>query len=176
MLVAVPAAGGGLLGLGIASVFKVGGVGAHGTVHEAIGTSHALGPIPIPQAACAYLDAVRRTATVAAESSTTLLSTKPKPLRVGAYEAVPEQLAALDLALRVAATKVPQPVALELSRAADNVEHGRRLRTVSLDASEYASDIMIPLTDGYLAMNDASRLVGDACGFALLDVPGLKFP
>ena len=170
LLVALPAVVGAVLGLGLAAAFKVGGVSADGPVHPWFTTRSRLKPIPIPQRACPYLDVVRKTAAAAGNSSIAVLGSKAsKHTKAEAYARLPDELAAFGFALRIAADQVPKHLAEKLGDVARNVEHGRRLRSVSLDAREYALDSMIPLADGYFAMGDADALVRDACGFDLLD-------
>jgi hypothetical protein len=168
LLVALPAFVGGVLGLGLAAAFRVGGVSADGPVHELRFTRTRLKPIPVPQRACPYLDAVRTTAAAAGSASLSLFDARPSKQAQGGFGTdYPAKLAAFDLSLRVAATQVPAPLRSKLTVVAVNVEIGRKLLEIAPDERTYSRRSFESLVDGVYALQDASDLTGTACGFQL---------
>jgi hypothetical protein len=168
LLVALPAVVGAVLGLGLAAAFKVGGVSADGQGHEFFTTRTRLKPIPIPQRACPYLDAVRKTAAAAGRASGYLFAAPTyKQAKSGFRTDYPAKLAAFDLALRVAAEQAPAPLRSKLKVAAVNVEIGRKLLEITPDERTYSRRSFDSLVDGVYALQAASDLTGTACGFRL---------
>jgi hypothetical protein len=139
-------------------------------------------PIAISPAACPYVQAIRSTSDSSAASMQVILL-DPADLRVSpgvteapsaqglaAYRRLPDQLAALDLSLRVGATKVPAPLRRKLNEVAADVEDGRVAMMRDHDPASYMNDVMSrrnSLVDGVDALAYASDLVGDQCGVVL---------
>jgi hypothetical protein len=162
MLVVLPALGGGLLGLGlIAAGFSVGS-GASIDLGPNFGPRH-LKPIAIPKTACPYLKAVNVTAGAAQAfwNEPSAFNKLGTPASDRQLEAV---LAPFDFSLRVAATQVPARLRLELSDTAHQVEIGR----ASIAYGRVMDTrFILALAAGLQSLNNASDLVGHACGFPL---------
>ncbi len=69
---------------------------------------------------------------------------------------------------------VPAPVATELKTVRAKVAEGRKQVAAARSASEYTPASADEAADGYVALGNASDLVGDACGFDL--TPNLSGP
>ena len=97
---------------------------------------------------------------------------QPAPAaKVGYPDPYAAQLAAFDLSLRVAATKVPARLRRKLKEVAANVEADIQLLRKTPDRDTYASHFTNALFDGANAYFYASDLVGEQCGFTLADFP-----
>jgi hypothetical protein len=171
MLVVVPAAFGALGGLGLwaSGSFRVDDRPAHQLV-STNGARH-LDPISIPARACPYLDAVRITGTSAGNATGDLVVNRPSAHAVATFKTeYPAKLAAFELALRAAATQSPEPVRAQLTEVAKQVAWGRTLVRDAPDVPTFASSAFGPLMSGVSALQDATDLVGDACGFRLAPV------
>lgn len=154
LLVALPAAGGGLLGLGLWAI------GFAETTRSSIGGSNRaprLAAISIPRAACPYLEAVHA-ANVDLWDTGDLVATR--------RSARTQFLAKVDplvLSLSVSATHVPAPLRGKLTDAAGQLERVRRSWSKpNGDAATFSS-----LLDYGRTFGDAGDLVGDGCGFSL---------
>jgi hypothetical protein len=163
MLLVLPAAVGGLLGLGlVAAGLKVGVASSTGGSLDA--GRPRLKPIAVPANACPSLDAVRVASGAAAgfwsRDAMAKLGTPAVDRRLDAL------LAPLDHAVRVAATQAPARLRLELSGLAQQVEIGRALIA-------YKQAGTLPFFDSLMAgvksLSNASDLVGRACGLPLYD-------
>jgi hypothetical protein len=133
-------------------------------------TRTTVAPIPISQRACPYLKAVRTTADTAGRTSMDLLEARSASrAQVELRSTYPNQLAALDLSVRVAAAVVPKPISAKLSDVAANVEADRKLLRATHDPAAFSSRGIDALVDGTLSLQAASDLVGNACGFTLSD-------
>jgi hypothetical protein len=163
MLLVLPAAVGGLLGLGlVAAGLNIGVASSTGGGLNL--EPPRLKPIAISPQACPSLDAVR-VASGAAEGfwnrdAITKLGTPAVDRRLDAL------LAPLDHAVRVAVPRAPARLRLELSGLAQQVEIGRALIAYKQAGS-------IPFFDSVMAgvksLSNASDLVGRACGLPLYD-------
>jgi hypothetical protein len=170
MLVVVPAAFGGLGGLGLwaSGSFRVNDRPAHALV-STYSADH-LDPIPIPQRACPYLDAVRVTAVSAGNATSDLLLEHPTPQALATFKTeYPAKLAAFELALRAAATRSPAQLRAQLTEVAKQVAWGRTLARDAPDVDTFASSSIGSLMSGVSALGYASDLTGNACGFRLWD-------
>lgn len=164
LLLVLPAVIGGLLALGIAAI------GSSTSVRY---TSRSSGfrapspkPVPIDPRACPYLEAVHVTSKPVGDASWQLLTGKGAD-RIHAGATLSGKLAAFDLALRVAATKVPAPVRLELDTVAASVERGQAALRTSANEQTFVDSSLTPLLDGVTAFGRAGAMVGTACGFRL---------
>jgi hypothetical protein len=132
-----------------------------------IGRRH-LDPIPVAASACPYLRPVHDSAESAGRTYLRLLSGRTDPNAWGAEAAQHgQQLAALELTLLAAIPHVPKRVAAELEQVSANVAAGRTAVAVAPSASDYVSRSSKRAFDGIFALEDASDLVGNACGFEL---------
>jgi hypothetical protein len=163
MLLVFPAAGGALLGLGLMAVVDAGNASTSRSSHL---SRTRFAPIPIPHRACAYLEAVHDTSEPVGNASWRFI-VGSEAERLRAANGFSAKLGAFDLALRVAATQVPDAVRYELMKVAQSVERGQALLRTTPNAQAFVDRGFGPLADGVLALNDASDLVGAACGFRL---------
>ena len=164
LLLVLPAVIGGLLALGITAI------GSSVSVRSTSGRGgfRAPGPKPVPidPPACPYLAAVHATSKPVGDASWQLL-TGTGADRIRAGTTLSGKLAAFDLALRVAATKVPAPVRLELEAVAASVERGQAALRTSANEQTFVDAAVRPLLDGVAAFGRAGAMVGTACGFRL---------
>ena len=168
LLVAVPALCGGVLGLALVAI------GFNVTSGESSSSNHVAAPKPIrpiaiPARACSYLDAVR----AAAEAARRSLSKSPGGALFGAgpdgkawRSEYASHLARLSFALRVAAPHVPSPVRVKFAVVA---AHADRFQSSLRAGGDFTK--IFPTLDslavGLGAFQDASDLVGTACGSRL---------
>ena len=75
------------------------------------------------------------------------------------------KLANLELALTISIPHVPKPVAVDFGKTLQSIKAGRPPLLISKTADDHSNRTSFGVFDGYLALNDASNLVGDACGF-----------
>ena len=121
--------------------------------------------IAVPPSACPYLEVVNVTANAAGEHWQEALGYEtPETWRPFARQLAPK-LANLELALTVSIPHVPKPVAVDFRKTLQSVNAGRPPLLISKTADDYNNRTSLSVFDGYLALSDASTLVGDACGF-----------
>lgn len=121
--------------------------------------------IAVPRSACPYLQVVNVTANAAGEHWQEALGYEsPKTWRPFARQLAPK-LANLELALAVSIPHVPKPVAADFRTTLQSVTTGRPPLLISKTADDYSNRTGFGVLNGYLALSDASDLVGDACGF-----------
>jgi hypothetical protein len=162
LLLVLPAVVGGLLALGMAAI---GSSASTGSTSRG-SSSRAPKPITIDTRACPYLEAVHVTSKPVGDASWQLLTGKGAD-RIHAGATLSGKLAAFDLALRVAAAKVPAPVRLELDTVSASVERGQAALRTSANEQAFVDRSLTPLLDGVAAFGRAGALVGTACGFRL---------
>lgn len=120
-------------------------------------------PIPIPQSACAYLRIVSVAANDAAAPWADAFTPSVDPAQFSKQLAPP--LASLDAALGAAVDHVPGPVASDFRTVRATVEVGRLNLPVRDSVPKYLDRSGV--VAGYGALQHASALVGNACGFVL---------
>jgi hypothetical protein len=164
LLLLLPAVVGGALALGVAAI---GSSASTGPTSRSNGF-RAPSPksVPIDPRACPYLEAVHVTAKPVGDASWQLLTGKGAD-QIHAGATLSAKLAAFDLALRVAATKVPTSVRLELDTVAASVERGQAALRTSANEQTFVDSSLAPLLDGVTAFGRAGAMVGTACGFRL---------
>jgi hypothetical protein len=137
-----------------------------------------LAAIPIPAGACPYLRQVHDKAESAGQTYFRILRSLDGPADAKRWRTQAARhahaLAPFEVTLRAAIPHVPARVAIELRKVRVNVAAGRREVAIARSAHEYASASAGPVMEGFFALNDASDLVGTACGFELS--PGLSVP
>jgi hypothetical protein len=166
LLVVLPALGGGLFALGLVAIGADGpSTGATTTRSGAIGRSRPR-PIPIPARSCPFLKAVQEASVPVGTASWHLLVGGPND-RVTGGDDLAAKLSAFDLSLRVAATQTPGPVRSDLTSVALDVERGQALLRSAPNSQTFVDRALTPLADGVIAFQDASDLIGGACGTRL---------
>ena len=137
-----------------------------------------LAPVPIAAGACPYLRHVRNKAESASKTYVRILQSQDRPADAKRWRTQAarhaHELKPFEVALRAAIPHVPAWVAVELRKVRVNVAAGRREVATARSASEYASVSAGHVMEGFFALNDASDLVGTACGFDVS--PGLVSP
>lgn len=133
-------------------------------------------PIPIPKAACPYLRTVHDTADASGRLYVEALNAR-KPNRgsdSGARQSWSSfrsasrlTLAGFDDALSKAVPHVPPRVAARLDVVLTNVRSGERELGTATSYAEYTNATSGDVLAGLGALDDASGLVGNACGFTL---------
>jgi len=119
----------------------------------------------IPAASCPYLRAVQATADRAGEGwGDVSFTSDRKTWRPFAVQLRPK-LATFELALRVAIPHVPKPVASQLGSTLRAVKLGRAKLDQSKSALAYLDRTNWAVVEGYVDLQNASDLVGTACGF-----------
>jgi hypothetical protein len=127
-----------------------------------------LEPIPIAASACPYLREVHDKAESASRAYMGALSAQTGSRRWPTEAAEHAQdLAAFELTLRAAIPHVPARVATELRQVRAKVAAGRKDVAAAHSASEYVGLSWGHAADGATALQNASDLVGQACGFEL---------
>ena len=164
LLLVVPAVIGGLLALALTAMGSSVSIGS--TSRSSGFRAPSPKQVPIDARACPYLEAVRVTSKPVGDASWQLLTGKGVD-RIRAGATLSGKLAAFDLALRVAATKVPTTVGLELGAVADSVERGQAALRNSANEQTFVDRSLTPLLDGVAAFGRAGVMVGNACGFRL---------
>jgi hypothetical protein len=150
LLVAVPALCGGTLGLVLVAMGVSDTSGeSSSSGHVAVPKPKPIRPIAIPARACPYLETVHAASAAAHYAP--------------AGKTAVEKLVPLELALRLAAIHVPEPLRLDLQQAADTDE---ALRLLTNDPqSMTAGPSLDSIVAGMGAGDDATHLVGTACNF-----------
>jgi hypothetical protein len=127
-----------------------------------------LDPIPVAASSCSYLRPVHDAAEPARREYLRALSGRSDPRAWGAEAALhAQQLTALKLTLIAAIPHVLARVAAELEHVSRNVTAGLTELAAPDSASDYVRRSAGHALDGNDALNNASDLVGRACGFEL---------
>ena len=133
--------------------------------------SSSVNPIQIPAASCPYLrvlNAVEESAGAgwpdALEDNTTY------QWRPFAMQLAPK-LAVLETTLLVVSVHVPRPVASHLTDALHQVVIGRPPLATSPNVNTYLWQTFSAVFTGWSDLNDASGLIGNACGFVFSPLP-----
>lgn len=129
-----------------------------------------LKPVPVPASACPYLRRVHDTAGSAGQAQWQVDSLTDFHAQLG------PNLVAFESALRAALPRVPVKVATSLREVLVHVSVGVRQLDTSRSAAEYETASSGDVLAGLDALNDASDLVGNACGFRLTPVISLAPP
>jgi hypothetical protein len=159
LLLVVPALGGGLFGIGLLSVGHVVRLGSTETfTRPTQATVPPVRPIAIPARACPYLTTVH----AASEGAHAAPARSSGP-----------NLAALELALRVAGPHVPATLGGKLERSAD---FAQQFDAIMGDPAKNAVPSLDSFTAGMGAVDDANHLVGSACGFETNVRPLIEWP
>jgi hypothetical protein len=126
-------------------------------------------PIPIPGRSCPYLREVHDTAAASGQlylSANAVPTRSPEPWQLRRAQ-LRQSLARFDGALRRAIPRVPPRVATQLSGVLRDVRNGEQNLTKAATFHDYNAQTFDSVILGYLALGNASGLVGNACGFTL---------
>jgi hypothetical protein len=126
-------------------------------------------PIPIPGRSCPYLREVHDTAAASGQLylSANALPTRSPDAWLLRRAQLRQSLAQFDGALRRAIPRVPPRVAKQLLGVLQEVRTGEENLTEAATFADYNTRTFDSVFLGYLALGNASGLVGNACGFAL---------
>ncbi len=124
-------------------------------------------PIPVARRSCPYLREVHDTALQAGVASGDA-SNANEPRYWHLYvEALAAKLIAFDVALRTAALRTPSPIAADLRFVHSQVVVGFRALSGARTGAAWSQTTFDAVANGYLSLDDASDLTGNACGFTL---------
>ena len=124
----------------------------------------AVKPIPIPATACPYLRVVHVAASSAGVDWFTALGyNTAKQWQPFALQLEPK-LTVLETSLVASIPHVPRPVARDFEDTAHQIVIGRA-PTASRNVNEYLKGTNGAVITGWSALNHASDLIGNACGF-----------
>jgi len=156
----------GLVGLFALAANAIGGIGPIFSSPEATQPEQ---PIPIPARACPYLLSVHDTAAASGQLylSANALPTRNPEAWVLRRAELRQSLARFDAALRRAVPRVPPRVATQLMSVLREVRIGEQNVADAATFSDYNTRTFGSVVLGYLALGDASGLVGNACGLTL---------
>jgi len=148
-----------LFGIGVASCMN--GLNHFGN----IGATPTVKPIPIPGASCPYLRVLNAVEGSAGENWGNALDYHTRrQWRPFAVQLEPK-LALLEATLLVAGVHVPRPVASDFTDALHHVVIGRPPLAASLTVDAYLQQTNNAVVNGWSDLNNASQLIGNACGF-----------
>ena len=128
-------------------------------------------PIPIPAASCPYLRVLNAVEESAGAGWINALDyNTTDQWRPFAAQLAPK-LAVLETTLLVASAHVPRPVASDFADALHQVVLGRPPLAISRTANAYLAQTNSAVLAGWIDLNQASALIGNACGFDFSPLP-----
>jgi Protein of unknown function (DUF2510) len=124
-------------------------------------------PIPVPHASCPYLRRVHDTAVVAGEASGAARNDNEASVWPIQAARLRLKLTAFDAALRAATAHTPAPIASKLGTVREQVSFGLAQLQRARTGADWSGSTFGAVAFGYVSLNNASDLTGNACGFTV---------